>query len=200
MGGISQATRGFLEAGGSPPPAIISTDAPDPNTVVLTWSQSVSLTPFGGTNAARTIVPPPGGTPVDVTAVVLLDPTHVQLTTTDQESGASYELDVPQSVVVNGAAVANAATAVFFTGNNVALTVAGYRLVDSTDLIVTFSRAVQTATATIPGNYVFVPPLAVNQAVRVTDKQYLLKTAVMVPSTIYTVTVSNVKALDGSVI
>jgi hypothetical protein len=198
MSNLSQATRGYLESAGQPAPSIVSASAPTPNTVVLTWSQPISLTVFGNTASAYVIIPPLAGVPVDVVSVLLLDPTHLQLTTTDQTNGASYQLDVSQSVVENGSSFANFATSVFFTGNNSALSVIGHRLVDSTDIIVIYSRAVQPATANISGNYVFIPSLAVNLVERITDVQYLVRTARMQPNTFYTLTVSNVLALDGS--
>lgn len=200
MGGLSQGTRGFLESGGVPAPAVVAVTVPNPNTLVIQWNQPVSITAFGTLTTSYVIVPPPLSGAVTVTVVALLDPTHLQLTTTDQQNGASYQLDIAQGVVQNSGAVVNFATSVFFTGDNVSLTVSGFRLVDSTDLIVTFSRAVQVTTATIPGNYVFSPPLVVGLVERVTDTQYLVKTAKMQPNTIYGVTVSNVRALDGSVI
>lgn len=198
MGGLSQGTRGFLESGGVPAPAVASIAVTGPNTLVLEWNQPITLTAFGLIPGSYVIIPPPLSGAVSVTLVTLLDSTHVQLDTTDQANGAAYQLNIPQDVVANTGSVINFATSVFFTGNNAPLTIASHRLVDATDLIITYSRAVQVATATIPSHYVFVPTLAVEQVVRVTDVQYLVKTGRMQPGTIYTVTVSNVLALDGS--
>ena len=196
--GISQATRGYLENVGLNAPAISSTTAPTVNTVVLAWSQQVSLTPFGSMPSSYTIIPPVGGGPVTVTNVTLLDSTHLQLTTTDQENGGAYQLNVSQGIVINGGTKPNFATSVFFTGNNVALTIIGVQLINSTNLLVNYSRAVQSSTATLPTNYVFVPALMVDSAQPITPMQYLIKTVTMNPNTAYTLTVSNVLALDGS--
>lgn len=198
MGGLAQATRGWLESGGVPAPNIIATSVPSQNVVVLQWSQPITLTVFGASLAAWTITPPPGDGPVTVTQVQLIDPTHVQLTTTDQADGASYQLNVAQGAVQNANNVPNFATATFFTGQNAPLTISSHKLVDGTDLIITFSRAVQQSTASVPGNYVFSPALQVQRADRITDSQYVVRTSPMKPNTLYTVTVSNVRALDGS--
>jgi len=201
MGSISQATRGWLESGGAPAPNIIGTAVTAVNTVVLEWSQSVVLTSGGALTTSYSIVPPTGHGAVTIVSVSMLDTTHLQLITTDQENGASYQLNVSQAVVQNASSgTVNFATSVFFTGNNEPLTVAGHRLIDATNIIIMFSRAVQQATATVPGNYVFTPTLTVDYIERVTAAQYLLHTGRMQPGTIYTVTVSNVAALDGSVI
>lgn len=80
------------------------------------------------------------------------------------------------------------------------LLITDYRLVDAADVIVTFSRAVHPQTATVPANYVFSPALVVEVVERISDTQYLLRTERQRPSTIYTVTVSNVQALDGQFI
>jgi hypothetical protein len=199
MGGLSQATRGYLESGGGAAPAtIISVSAPNPNIVILEWSVPVTVLAFGLMPTSYTIIPPPLGGAVSVVSVALTDSTHLELTTTDQQSGANYQLNVPQGVVQTTSFIANAATSVFFTGNNVPLSIADYRLIDSTDIIVIYSRPVQPSTATVLPNYVFVPPLTVNRVLRITDAQYLVKTSTMQPSTSYTLTVSDVLALDGS--
>lgn len=200
MGGLAQATRGFLESGGVPAPTVIATSVPSANLVVLTWSQPVTLTVFGATTAAYAIVPPPATPAVSVTAVTLLDSTHLQLTTTDQENGASYQLNISQGAVQNIGIVTNFATSVFFSGSNAPLTIASHQLVDSTDLLVTYSRGVQQASASVPSNYVFVPALVVDLVERVTDTIYRIRTARMQPTTIYAVTVSGVRAFDGSLI
>jgi hypothetical protein len=202
MGGISQATRGYLESGGVALPNIVSTSSPNPNTVILQWSQVVTLTTFGSTNftAAYIITPPIGGGAVTVTAAVMTDGTHLQLTTTDQQNGSSYQLNIASGVAQNASLAVNIAAVVFFTGNNVALTVADFKLIDSTRLLITYSRAVQPSTAAVPANYVFAPPLVVDLVERVADTIYLVRTARMQPNTLYSVTISNVRALDGSLI
>lgn len=200
MGGLAQATRGYLESGGLAAPSVNNVSVPTQNTVLLTWSQPITLTAFGLTLGAWSITVPPGDGPVSVTQVQLIDSTHVQLTTTDQQDGASYQLNISQGVVENAAHTANFASGVFFTGSNAPLTILSHRYVDSTDVIVTYSRAVQQVTATVPGNYAFVPPVQVERAERITDTQYLVKTSPMNPNTLYTVTVTGVRALDGSLI
>ena len=181
-------------------PSILTVSTPSPNVIVLGWDQPITLTSFGSLSIAYVIVPPLLGGPVNVTSVQLLDPTHLQLTTTDQESGAVYQLNVAKGAVENTGSVANIAFSAPFTGNNAALTITSHHLVDSTDFLITYSRPVQAATATVPSNYVFAPTLVVDLVERVTDTQYLVKTSQMQPNTIYGVTVSNVRALDGSVI
>lgn len=198
--GLAQATRGYLESGGMPSPSISLTTTPNPNTIILTWNQIVSLTTFGSLATSYVIVPPVGHSPITVIGVLLLDPTHLQLTTTDQENGESYQLNVSQGVVENGGSKVNFATAVFFTGNNVPLTVSSYNLINSTNLTITYSRVVDFSTAIIPGNYVFVPSLVVNSVERVTDNIYRIHTVRMQPNTTYDLTISGVRALDGSLI
>jgi hypothetical protein len=199
MGGLSQGTKGFLDVGVAQP-SVVSISAPTPNTIILTWDRPISLTPFGSLPSSYAIVPPILGGAVLVNLVTLLDSTHLQLTTSDQENGASYQLNVSQGVALSSTNIPNFATSLFFTGNNVALTVVGHRLIDSTDLIVTYSRTVQPATATVTSNYTFVPGLIVKTVERVTDVQYLLRTATMQPNQTYGLTVTNVLALDGSLI
>lgn len=204
MGDISQATRGFLgggAGGGGSGPAIISTTTPNPNQIVIQWSENVTLTPFATTDLALAFVitPPLGFGAVSAVSVSLSDPTHMVITTTDQAIGEAYSM-VVASGVVNAVDGTNGSTTVHFTGNDTAFGVASHRYVDGMDFIVVFNRTAEQSSASNPVNYVFVPALVIHQIQRLDPVTYLLKTAVMAPSTPFTITVSNVKDLAGNVI
>lgn len=185
---------------GSVAPTVLGATTTAPNTIVVTWSMPVSLTAFGSTPSAWSIAPPPEAGTVEVTGITLLSPTHVQLTTTDQSNGVNYQLGISTGAVESESGTDNISQFAMFVGQNAPLTVASHRLIDATDLSVVFSRAVQQATASLPANYVFNPSIQVLRADRVTDTQYIIRTVAMQPDTLYSVTVSGVRAFDGSLI
>lgn len=222
-GGLSQATRGYLDdvvsgtstAGalhigtrgylGTPIPGISglgvsSVTSPSPNTIVVEWNQPVTLLLFGSIPSYYVVVSPSstGTIPVTVTSVSVLDSTHLLLTTTNQDNGAVYQLNIPEGVVKIAGEVVNVYSSVSFTGNNAPLTVVSYHLVDATDFLVTYSRPVQPSTALILSNYVFSPALQILSISAITSTQYLIRTVRMSPNTTYTLTISNVLALDGA--
>jgi hypothetical protein len=176
-------------------PSVVSVVAA-PLLLSVTFAQDVTLT-VAGTNPSNWVVTGPGGAVVLTVSVL---GSVVTLSTTAQNNGGSYYLVVAQGLVQNSFPYENPAANMAFTGVNSPLTVTGCRIIDATDVVVIFSRTVIPSTATVPANYVFSPPLLVDVVERISDTQYLLRTGRQQPNQTYSVTVSNVQALDGTVI
>ena len=196
---ISVTSRGFLSRVESVQLVISGTNLVDLTTIEVGWNLPVSLTGFGAQPTSWTITNLATNEQATVTAVSQTDIDLVTLTVAGLSNNSTYQLTAFQDVVETTTPdlTPNQPTGIDFSTPSVALMVEGYRLVDATNIIVTFTRPVRPETATPPQNYVFSPALDVNFVERVTDVSYLLHTGRMQPNQTYDVTVNGVLDYDG---
>lgn len=85
-------------------------------------------------------------------------------------------------------------------GDLVPPTVIGIEVVDGVTLILSYSEAVVASEAVDISNYDFSPALELVNVEQVSASQYRLHTALQVPGTNYTLTVTGVHDLNGNLI
>ena len=177
----------------NPAPTVVSASYVDATHVNVLFDEAMDPTTVG--TAANYAIAPS----LAVSAAVLqADTRTVLLTTAAQAASTAYEVAVSNVREVGGVLLSASANRAGWTTPNPAPTVVRARYVGPTRVSVLLSEALDPTTAATAGNYTIAPSVAVTSAVLQADTQtVLLTTAAQVPSTNYTVTVSNVKAASG---
>lgn len=141
------------------------------------------------------------GVKIQALSLEIPTPTSLKLNTTEQTTGATYTLALPQVGIVStdGMPLTNPYS-VNFTGTGLAPITVMARSVDARTVHVIFSERVREEDAIQVANYSFTPPLSVFSSKKITDSQYELATSKQEDLTLYTVQVSNIRDLAGNVI
>jgi len=140
-----------------------------------------------------------GSTAITATSVVLSAADTVRVYHTEPKGGETYTLTLPLSGLKSATSVPyNGAGTLNFTSVSQAPTAVQAQVIDNKTVRVIFSEAVRPAEALVGSNYSIAPPLTVLSVTQETSNRFVLTTAAQTPSTVYTITVSNVKDLAGN--
>lgn len=139
------------------------------------------------------------GTPIQVLSLESPSSGVLKLNTTEQTTGATYTITLPQIGIVStdGMPLTNPYS-VTFIGTGLPPVNLLTRSIDARTVHVIFSEAVREEDATQVANYSFTPALTVFSVTKITDRQYELKTSKQEDATSYTLQINNIRDLANN--
>lgn len=193
-------TQGLGSAGGAIALSVLSF-TPNPGSLVIVFSDLVSLTGDAASSANWSITPGIGLNPITINSVSVVGNT-VTVNTSEHQTG-SYTLNYPQGIVsyLDGSPFVGPFTHVY---SNVGVIpfLTMVRGVDARALDVVFSEAVNLQDALTPSNYTITGPstVTVTSVEKQTDQAFRLNTTVQVRNGSYVLQASNIRDLAGNAI